>query len=151
MPAPAPPPLKNPARFTLVGKPTPRLDTRVKVDGSAVFGIDVTIPGMLTVVVARPPVFGGALRSFDAVKAKAVPGVREVVEAAGKVAVAADTFWSAKKGRDALEVVWDEGPLAGLSTEAYAPTSTQNWPNHPGPSPGRTATPSRHWPMPPNN
>jgi isoquinoline 1-oxidoreductase beta subunit len=71
---------------------------------------------MLTVVVARSPVFGGTLKSFSAAKAKAVPGVREVVEAAGGVAVAADSFWSAKKGRDALEVVWDEGPLAGLST-----------------------------------
>ncbi len=117
LPVPEPIPLKNPARFTVVGKATPRLDTRGKVDGTAVFGLDVSIPGMLTVVVARPPVFGGKVKSFDAAKAKAVPGVRKVVEAVGGVAVAADNFWSAKKGRDALEIVWDEGPLAGLSTE----------------------------------
>ena len=118
MPVPGDVPRKDPSRFHLMGKATPRLDTGVKCDGRAIFGIDVTIPGMLTVVVARPPVFGGKAKSFDAAKARAVPGVREVVEAAGKVAVAADGFWSAKRGRDALEVVWDEGPLAGFSTEA---------------------------------
>jgi isoquinoline 1-oxidoreductase subunit beta len=117
MPVPEHVTLKSPAQFTVVGKATPRLDTPGKVDGSAIFGLDVTLPGMLTVVMARPPVFGGKVKSFDAAKAKAVPGVRQVVEAAGGVAVAADTFWSARKGRDALEILWDEGPLPGLSTE----------------------------------
>lgn len=117
LPAPEGPPLKAPAEFHTVGKAIPRLDTRVKVTGEALFGIDVAIPGMLTALVARPPVFGGKVKSYDAAKAKAVPGVREVVAAAGGVVVAADTFSAARKGRDALEVVWDEGPAAGLSTE----------------------------------
>jgi isoquinoline 1-oxidoreductase subunit beta len=117
MPVPDPVPLKSPPRFTLVGKATPRLDTRIKIDGSAIFGIDVTIPGMLTVVIARPPVFGGRRKSCNAAKARAVPGVRAVVPVAGGVAVAADGFWSAKKGRDALEIIWDDGPLAGFSTD----------------------------------
>ena len=118
LPVPEHPPLKAPAEFHTVGKAIPRLDTRVKVTGEALFGIDVTIPGMLTALVARPPVFGGKLKSFDAAKAKAVPGVREVVAAAGGVVVVAETFSAAKKGRDALEVVWDDGPAARLSTEA---------------------------------
>lgn len=110
-------PLKEPKDFKIIGKSRRRLDTPEKTDGKAIFGIDVRIPGMLTSVVARPPVFGGKVKSFNSDKAKAVPGVKEVVEIDSGVAVVADGFWSAHKGREALEIVWDEGPLAKLSTE----------------------------------
>jgi isoquinoline 1-oxidoreductase subunit beta len=108
--------LKDPSKFKIIGRPTPRLDTPVKVTGKALFGIDAKVPGVLTALVARAPVFGGKVKSFSAAKAMAVPGVKEVVQVPTGVAVAADNFWSAKKGRDVLEVIWDEGPLAGLST-----------------------------------
>ena len=109
-------PLKEPKDFKIIGKPRRRLDTPEKTNGKAIFGIDAKVPGMLTAVVARPPVFGGRVRSINADKAKAVPGVKGVVQIDSGVAVIADGFWSANKGRDALEVVWDEGPLATLST-----------------------------------
>ena len=72
--------VKNPKDFKLVGKPTKRLDTPDKTNGKAIFGIDVNVPGMLVAVVARPPVFGGKVKSFNAEKAKAVPGVRHVIQ-----------------------------------------------------------------------
>ena len=110
-------PLKDPSRFQLIGKATPRLDTPAKTDGSAVFGLDVSLPGMLVAVVARPPVFGGKLVRMDAARAKAVPGVREVVQIERGVAVVATGYWAAHKGRDALDLTWDEGPLAGLDSQ----------------------------------
>jgi len=116
MPVPEHIPLKSPSDFRIVGKPTPRLDTPEKVTGKALFGLDARIPGALTALVARPPVFGGAVKSFNAAKARAVPGVRTVVQIENGIAVVAEDFWSAAKGRDALEVVWDDGPLATLST-----------------------------------
>ncbi|HEX7706680.1 MAG TPA: xanthine dehydrogenase family protein molybdopterin-binding subunit [Thermoanaerobaculia bacterium] len=108
--------LKDPAKFRLIGKATRRLDTPSKLDGSAVFGIDVRVPGMLVAVVARPPVFGAKLKSVDSKKSKAIPGVRHVVEIGRGVAVVADGFWQAEKGRQALELVWDEGALADLDS-----------------------------------
>jgi isoquinoline 1-oxidoreductase beta subunit len=107
---------KDPKEFRIVGKPTRRLDTPDKVNGKAVFGLDVNLPGMLVAVVARSPVFGGKLKSFDGEKAKAIPGVKHVVEIPRGVAIVADGFWPAKKGREALSIVWDEGPLAGLDS-----------------------------------
>ena len=80
------------------------------MDGSAQFGIDVRLPGMLYAVVARCPVFGGKVKSFDAAKAKAVPGVKNVVQISNGVAVVADNTWSAMQGRRALDIQWDEGP-----------------------------------------
>ena len=71
---------------------------------------------MLTALVARPPVFGGKAKSFNAEKAKAIPGVKAVVEIESGIAVIADGFWPAQKGREALEIVWDEGPLAKLDS-----------------------------------
>ena len=116
--------LKDPKDFRIVGKPTRRLDTPDKVNGKAVFGLDVQLPGMLVALVARPPVFGGKVKSFNADKARAVSGVRHVVQIPRGVAVVADGFWPAKKGREALEVVWDDGPLGGLDSrtqlEQYA-------------------------------
>jgi isoquinoline 1-oxidoreductase beta subunit len=108
--------LKDPKDFRLVGKPTRRLDTPDKVNGKAVFGLDVQLPDMLVALVARPPVFGGKVKSFSADKAKAVAGVKHVVQIPRGVAVVADGFWAAKKGREALELVWDDGPLAELDS-----------------------------------
>lgn len=111
-------PLKDPKDFKLIGKPTRRLDTPSKLNGSAQFGLDVTIPGMMTAVVARPPVFGGKVISLDADKAKAIAGVKNVVQVPSGVAVIATGFWPAKLGREALEIKWDDGPNANLSTVA---------------------------------
>jgi isoquinoline 1-oxidoreductase beta subunit len=108
--------LKDPRDFKLVGRSTRRLDSPSKVDGTAVFGIDVTLPGMLVALIARPPVFGGKAKAIDDAAAKAVPGVRHVVEIDRGVAVVADGFWAAKKGREALRVTWDDGPLRALDT-----------------------------------
>ncbi len=118
MPVPKDAPLKDPKDFKLVGKATRRLDTPEKLDGRARFGLDVTLPGMLTVLVARPPVFGGKVVSVNDAKARAVPGVKSVATIPSGVAVAATGFWAAKLGRDALEVVWDHGANATLSTDA---------------------------------
>ena len=111
-------PLKDPKDFKIIGKATKRLDTPEKVNGKGVFGLDVQLPGMLVAVIARPPVFGGKLKSVNADTAKGVPGVRHVVEIDRGVAVVADGFWPAKLGRQALEITWDEGPLAKLDSAA---------------------------------
>jgi len=109
-------PLKDPKDFKLIGKPTRRLDTPDKVNGAAQFGLDVAIPGMMTVLIARAPVFGGKVLSFNADKTKAVPGVKDVLQIPSGVAVIANGFWPAKQGRDKLEISWDDGPNAALST-----------------------------------
>ncbi len=116
LPVPQDVPLKDPKDWKILGTRVRRLDTPPKVDGSAQFGIDVKVPGMLVAVVARCPVFGGKVASFDATKAQAVPGVRRVVQISSGVAVLADGYWPAKQGRDALEVKWDEGPNAGVTS-----------------------------------
>jgi isoquinoline 1-oxidoreductase beta subunit len=118
LPVPAEVRLKDPKEFKLVGKPTRRLDTPEKLDGRARFGLDVTVPGMLTVLVARPPVFGGKVVSVNDAKARAVPGVKSVVAIPSGVAVAATGFWAAHQGREALEVEWGHGTNATLSTDA---------------------------------
>jgi len=110
-------PLKNPKDFTLVGKATRRLDTPSKTNGTAQFGLDVKVPGMLTAVVARPPVFGGKAVKVDATEALKVPGVKAVERVPSGVAVIAEHFWPAKLGREKLKIDWDLGPNAGLSTE----------------------------------
>ena len=109
VPVPADVLLKDPAQFTLIGRGhLPRLDSRDKSYGKERYAIDVMLPGMMTAVVMRPPVFGGKVASFDASRAKAVPGVVDVVEIPRGVAVVGRDFWSAKKGRDVLKVDWDE-------------------------------------------
>lgn len=110
--------LKNPKDFKLIGKATKRLDTPEKVNGKGMFGLDVTVPNMLVAVVARPPVFGGKVQSFNADQAKAIRGVRHVVQIDRGVAVIADGFWPAKLGREALDITWDEGSLSGLESSA---------------------------------
>jgi len=102
--------LKDPSEFRLIGTSTPRKDTPAKVNGSAIFGMDVKLPGLKTAVVLRCPVFGGKLKSFDDKRALAIKGVRKVVEIRSGVAVVADSFWAAKRGRDALDVQWSDGP-----------------------------------------
>ena len=114
---PADVPLKSAKAFTLIGKPTRRLDTPSKTNGTAQFGLDVNVPGMLTAVVARPPVFGGKVAKFDASETLKVPGVKAVEQVPSGVAVIAARFWPAKIGRDKLVIDWDLGPNAGLSTD----------------------------------
>jgi isoquinoline 1-oxidoreductase beta subunit len=111
-------PLKDPKDWKIIGKPTKRLDTPEKITGRAQFGMDVQFDGLLTAVVARPPVFGAKVRSFDASQAKAVPGVRTVVQIPTGVAVVADHFWAAKLGRDALKIDWTLGPNVSLDSAA---------------------------------
>lgn len=111
-------PLKPATAFKIIGKPRPRLDSVAKANGTAEFGIDVKRPNLLTAVVARPPVFGAKLKDFNAEATKMVPGVKEVVPVDTGVAVVAANFWAAIKGRDALKVVWDQGPLAKLDSIA---------------------------------
>jgi isoquinoline 1-oxidoreductase beta subunit len=100
--------LKQPAEFRLIGRGVPRKDSQAKTDGSAIFTQDIRLPGMLTALVAHPPRFGARVKSFDAGAAKAVKGVAQVVQIPNGVAVLATDFWSAKKGRDALSIDWDE-------------------------------------------
>ncbi len=116
LPVPKTVSLKSPKEFRLLGQPMPRLDIPEKVNGNAVFGLDVKRPGMLTARVVRCPVFGGKVESFNADKTKAVAGVRHVVKISSGVAVVADNYWAASKGAQALDVKWNEGPLANLSS-----------------------------------
>ena len=118
LPVPTDVKLKDPGDFHVIGKPIKRLDTPIKVNGRAGFGIDTRRPGMLHAVVLRCPVFGGKVASFDAAQAKAVPGVKDVVQISSGIAVVADNTWNAMQGRRALEVKWDEGPNAGLTSES---------------------------------
>lgn len=106
--------LKDPADFRLIGRPIPRLDVEAKSTGTAVFGIDAGPSDARIAMVARSPVFGGEVRSFQAEGAIAIPGVDEIVEIQSGVAVVADGYMSAKAGRDALVIEWDEGPAATL-------------------------------------
>ena len=115
LPIPEKPALKDPKDFRIVGKRTARLDTPAKVNGKAEFGIDVKLPGMVYASLEQSPVIGGSVKSFDASKAKAMPGVIDVVKVSDGVAVVADTYWHAKKAREALSVTWDDGPVGSLS------------------------------------
>jgi isoquinoline 1-oxidoreductase subunit beta len=120
-------PLKDPKKFTLIGKPTRRLDTPAKINGSAQFGLDVKLPGMLFAVVARPPVFGGKVSQVDSTDTMKIAGVRAVEQIPSGVAVIADRYWAAKLGRDKLKIKWDDGENTSLSTtkmtEEFSKTS----------------------------
>jgi isoquinoline 1-oxidoreductase subunit beta len=116
LPAPAKVAVKDPKDFHLIGTSPKRLDTHLKVNGSAGFGIDARRPGMVYAVLARCPVFGGKVASFDDTKTKTVPGVIQVVKISNGVAVVADNTWSAMEGRRALQVQYDEGKNANLSS-----------------------------------
>ena len=116
MPLPAAVTLKDPKRFRYIGKHVPRKDTHDKINGTARFTIDVKLPGMLTAVVAHPPLFGAKVKSFNATKARAVKGVVDVVQIPTGVAVLANDFWSARQGRDALTVEWDDAAANKLGS-----------------------------------
>jgi isoquinoline 1-oxidoreductase beta subunit len=108
LPVPEAAKLKDPKDYKLIGHRIPRVDVPAKCDGSAQFTIDVEMPGMLVALLKRPPLFGATVASFDAGAAAAVPGVVKIVQVPRGVAVIARSFWAAKKGRDVLEVKWDE-------------------------------------------
>ena len=116
LPVPANIQPKDPKDFKIIATPVKRLDTRDKASGRAKFGIDSRLPGMVYAVVERCPVFGGKVVSFDATKAKAVPGVKDVIQISSGVAVIADNTWSAVQGRRALQIQWDEGAGAQFNT-----------------------------------
>ena len=120
LPIPEKTPLKDPKDWKIIGTRVARIDTPLKVDGSAEFGIDVKVPGMLVAVVARCPVPGGKVVKFDDSKAMAVKGVRRVVQISSGVAVVADGYWPAHKGRQALDVTWEEGRNANVSDASIA-------------------------------
>ncbi len=116
--------LKTADRFTLIGKPhVRRLDIPSKVDGTAQYGIDVKLPGLVYASIERCPVFGGSVASFDATEAKKVPGVLDVVQVPSGIAVVGKNTWAAFAGRKKLKIVWNEGPNAGLSSEQLFKTA----------------------------
>ncbi|MGE7414375.1 molybdopterin cofactor-binding domain-containing protein [Methylobacterium tarhaniae] len=113
--------LKDPKDWIIAGKPVKRLDTLEKTDGSQVYGIDLTLPGMLNAAIRDCPVVGGTVKSVDSSAVEKMPGVRKVVRVGDSaVAVVADTFWRAKTAVEALPIVWDEGPNAKVSSETIA-------------------------------
>ncbi|MFC4309710.1 molybdopterin cofactor-binding domain-containing protein [Steroidobacter flavus] len=125
MPAPQNVQVKGHNEFKYVGKVLPRLDTPSKVDGSAQYGIDMRLPGMLYAALAQPPELGASVKSFNADKAKTMPGVREVLQTSSGVAVVADTWWQAKTARDALDIQWAPGAAAKLTNASiYAGLKT---------------------------
>jgi isoquinoline 1-oxidoreductase beta subunit len=111
--------LKTADQFTIVGKPQTRTDTPKKLDGSAEFGIDVKLPGMLYAALVQCPTLGGKAKAVDSADAEKLPGVKKVMTtAAGGVLVVADHYWQARKAADALKITWDAGPNAKLDTAA---------------------------------
>jgi isoquinoline 1-oxidoreductase beta subunit len=117
LPAPENPALKRPSEFRILGTRVPRVDTPDKVTGKAAFGLDVRVPGMVYAAVARCPVFGGRVRSFDAAAALRVPGVKRVDQISRGVAVVAESTWAAFQGKRALQVDWDEGATARWTSD----------------------------------
>lgn len=110
--------LKDPKDFKLIGSPhLPRLDSKSKTNGSAIYAIDFSLPGMVTTLVVRPPRFGATAKSFDATPAKAVPGVLDVVQISTGVAILATSFLAAQNGRKALHVEWDESKAESRGTQ----------------------------------
>lgn len=113
--------LKDPKDWKIAGKPLPRLDTRDKLTGKQVYGVDLQLPGMLNASIKACPVFGGKVASFDAAAVSGMPGVRKVVQVdETAVAVVADTWWQAHSALNALPIVWDEGPNTNVTSETIA-------------------------------
>ena len=110
--------LKDPKDFTVLGTSPARLDLPPKIDGSATFGLDVVLDGMVNATVRACPHYGGALIGYEDSEARAVPGVLDIFEVDGAIAVVADTFWHAKKAAALLDVVWDTGEGTGLDDAA---------------------------------
>lgn len=118
LPVPEKPTIKDASNFRVVGKRTKRLDTPAKTNGTAEFGIDVKLPGMVYAALEQCPVIGGTVKSFDASKAKAMPGVIDVVQIPDGVAVVANTWWRANMARKALSIQWDEGAGAAINSKS---------------------------------
>ncbi|MCM2328748.1 MAG: xanthine dehydrogenase family protein molybdopterin-binding subunit [Lysobacter sp.] len=141
LPVPGNVALKSPKQFRLIGKPMRRLDSVERIDAKTVFGMDMKRPNLHTALVAHAPVFGAKVVSFDVQKVRDIPGVTHVVQTSHGVAVVAKTFWTAKKGRDALEIKWDLGAGTGISSEGlraqYAGLAKQ-----PGPMARKAADPA---------
>ena len=110
--------LKDPKDFTIIGQRFLRLDTAAKANGSAIFGVDVKIPGMLNATIVHPPVFSSQVKAINDQKALAIKGVKQVVEIKNGVAVVADTFWQAKMGADALEIEWNVSETVSISSDS---------------------------------
>lgn len=119
LPVPSQPKLKEPSTFKLIGTSPPQLDTPDKITGRAKYGIDARVPGMLFATVVHPPVFGSRVKSFDAAKAKAVPGVRHVVQISAGVAVVADHTWAAMKGAQALVIKYENTGFSMSSADIF--------------------------------
>jgi isoquinoline 1-oxidoreductase subunit beta len=117
LPVPAEVKLKDPKDFVLIGTPAKRLDSPAKVNGTAQYSIDVRLPGLKIATLAESPVLGGKVASVDDSKAKAIPGVRQIVRLDDLVAVVGDHMWAAKQGLAALAIRWDDGPNGKVSTE----------------------------------
>ena len=132
MPVPENVALKRPEDFKLIGTPAKRLDTPAKVNGTAVYGIDVRPPGVKIATLAQSPVFGGRVKSVDDTAAKAVKGVRQIVRLDDAVAVVADHMGAAKKGLAALVIEWDDGPHAKLNTDDDRGASSSRRRSSPG-------------------
>jgi isoquinoline 1-oxidoreductase subunit beta len=114
-------PLKDPKDWRLIGKGVKRLDTRPKLTGEQVYGIDITLPNMLIAAIRACPTYGGKVNSYDAAKVAGTRGVKQVVQVDDNaVAVVADTFWNAKTAVAALPIVWDDGPNIGVSSATIA-------------------------------
>ena len=114
-------PLKDPKTWKVAGKPLKRLDTAKKVNGTMMYGSDLKLPGMLNAAIKDCPVFGGKVKSFDAAQVSSMRGVKKVVQVGDSaVAVIADTWWQAKTALDALQIVWDEGENAKVSSAGIA-------------------------------
>ena len=109
--------LKKPANFKILGTDVKRLEGPAKVDGSAVFGIDIKQPNLHYASIARPPVYGGKVKSFDSQAAEKIKGVVKIKPVSNGIAVIAKDYWSARKGRDALTISWDDGDNANYSSE----------------------------------
>jgi len=109
--------LKNPRDYRLIGKSSRRLDGREKVEGRAVYGIDVNVPGMLTATMIHPPVLGDRVAHFDAAKARSMPGIKQIAAIETGVFVAADTFWQAVSAAEEVNITWADGGLRGLSSD----------------------------------
>ena len=115
LPVPKDVPLKSPGEFTIIGQAQKRKDTPSKVDGSAIFGIDVKLPNMLYAALAQPPTLGGSVKTFNDEKARSMPGVKACVLTSSGVAVVAESWWQARKARDQLSIEWEPGPNGALN------------------------------------
>ncbi|OGT72794.1 MAG: hypothetical protein A3I78_00055 [Gammaproteobacteria bacterium RIFCSPLOWO2_02_FULL_56_15] len=109
--------LKDPADFRWIGREAPRIDGYLKSTGKAIFGMDVSLPGLKTAVVLRPPQFGGQVRSWNADTVRELPGVIQAFEIHTGIAIVADSYWEARQAAGNTHVEWDKGPLAGLDSE----------------------------------